>query len=234
MFIDPFFIMLILPAMGLAMWAQSSVKGNYAKFSQLRSKRGMTGAQVAQELVRQNGLKEVKVEMVRGELTDHYDPRSKTVRLSEGIYNSTSVAALSVAAHEVGHAVQHDVGYVPLNLRSAIVPLASIGSNAGTWLFMIGMIMGGFAGSAAGDSIMLTGIVLFSGAVAFQIVTLPVEFNASSRAIVMLEDNNFLDQEEIVPAKKMLNAAALTYIAAAAMALAHLMRFIMIYANRRR
>ena len=234
MFFDTYFIILILPAMALAMWAQSQVKGSYAKFSKLRSRRGMTGSQVAEELLRQNGIKDVKVEHIRGELSDHYDPRSKTVRLSDGIYGSTSIAALAVAAHEVGHAVQHDVGYVPLNIRSAIVPLASIGSNAGTWLFMIGMMLSAFAGAVAGESIMLAGIVMFTAAVAFQIITLPVEFNASSRAIVMLEDNNFLDQEEIKPAKKMLNAAALTYIAAAAMALAHLMRFILIYANRRR
>ena len=230
---DISFIILILPAMILAMWAQSQVRGNYAKYSRVYSKKGMTGEQVAKELLSQNGIKDVNVEKIAGELTDHYDPRSKTIRLSEGIFNSTSVAALSVAAHETGHAVQHDVRYAPLSLRSAILPVATIGSNAGMWLFMIGIMLAAFAGNPFGDQIMLVGIILFSCAVAFQIITLPVEFNASTRAIAMLEENNFLDEDEIKPAKAVLNAAALTYVAAAAVAIAHLLRLVLIYSRRR-
>ncbi|MCL1996712.1 MAG: zinc metallopeptidase [Defluviitaleaceae bacterium] len=233
MFFDPLFIIMILPPMFLAMWAQSQVKGNYVKYSKLLSRRGMTGAQVAEELLSQNGIKDVKVEQVQGELTDHYDPRSKTIRLSQGIYGSTSVAALSIAAHEAGHAVQHDTRYAPLSLRSAILPVASIGSNAGIWLFMIGIMLAAFAGSPFAEQMMLAGIVLFSAAVAFQLITLPVEFDASKRAISMLEEYNFLDESEIKPAKAVLRAAALTYVAAAAIAMAHLLRFILIFAGRR-
>lgn len=232
-FLDTFSIMLILPAMALAFWAQSQVKGNYHKYSQVRSRKGLTGAEVAQTLLSQNGIKDVTVERIKGELTDHYDPRSKVIRLSDGIYSSTSVAALSIAAHEAGHAVQHDVNYTPLAVRSAILPLATIGSNAGMWLFMIGIILAGFAGDAFSNEIMLAGIILFSCAVLFQLVTLPVEFNASKRAVDMLQEYNMLDETEIPSAKKVLNAAALTYVAAATMALAHLLRFILIYSRRR-
>lgn len=228
-------LLIIIPPFLMALWAQSLVKSNFAKYSQVRAKRGLTGAQVAEALLRHNGIKDVNIEKVSGDLTDHYDPRSKTVRLSQNIHDSTSVAALSIAAHEVGHAVQHDVSYTPLTLRSAILPAAQIGSNAGIWMFMIGLMITMFAGGGImSDQIMLVGIVLFTAAVAFQVITLPVEFNASSRAIDMLEEFDFLDKDEVRPAKHMLNAAALTYVAATAMAIAQLIRLLLIFANTRR
>jgi len=227
-------IIFVIPPMILSLWASNKVKSNYMKYSRVRSRRGMSGAQVAAALLSVNGIKDVKIERTKGQLTDHYDPRTKTVRLSEGIHDSSSLAALSVAAHEVGHAVQHNQNYGPLALRASLVPMANLGTSAGVWLFMIGMFMASFAQSPFGSGIMLIGILMFAAAVAFQLVTLPVEFNASNRAMQMLADNNFLENDEIRPAKKVLDAAALTYIAAAATAMAQLLRFVFIFMNRRR
>jgi len=229
-------IFIMIPPLLLAMWAQNQVKHNYQKYSTMRSARGYTGEQVARELLRLNGITDVQVDRVAGELTDHYDPRSKVVRLSENIYSSTSVSALSIAAHEVGHAVQHNKGYSPLVMRSTLVPVVNISSNMAMPLFMMGMMMAAFGGGGASfaNELMLFGIILFSGVVVFQVVTLPVEFNASSRAIAMLQDNNFLNASEIKPAKDVLNAAALTYVAAAASTIASLLRLIIIFSRNNR
>lgn len=227
-------IFIIIPPLILSLWAQSKVRHNYLKYSQLKSNKGYTGEQVAKELLRINGITDVRVERVAGELTDHYDPRTKTIRLSENIYFSTSVSALSIAAHETGHALQHNKNYAPLALRSAIVPAVNIGSNSAIPLFMLGIFLTAFGGSAFGQQLMLFGIILFTAVVFFQIVTLPVEFNASSRAISMLQGNNFLDRNEIKPAKEVLNAAALTYVAAAASTFANLLRLIIIYSRNKR
>lgn len=227
-------IFIIIPPLILALWAQTKVKHNYLKYSKLRSNKGYTGEQVARELLRINGITDVKVAKVPGELTDHYDPRTKTIRLSDNIYSSTSVSALSIAAHETGHALQHNQNYAPLGIRSALVPAVNIGSNSAMPLFMLGILLTAFGGSVFGQQLMLFGIILFTAVVLFQIVTLPVEFNASSRAIAMLQSNNFLDSTEIKPAKEVLNAAALTYVAAAASTLASLLRLIIIYSRNKR
>lgn len=225
MMMDPTFVILI-PALLLSMYAQFKVSSTFARFSETRNRRGVTGAAVAQQLLEANGIRDVNVEHVRGNLTDHYDPRTKTVRLSDSVYNSTSLAALGVAAHEVGHAVQHDTQYTPLAFRSAIVPVANIGQRIAWPLIFVGAFL------AIADLI-LVGIVLFSLAVLFQIVTLPVEFNASSRATEMLVDNRIIDQDEVGAAKKVLSAAALTYVAAAIVAVAQLLRFLLIFSRRR-
>jgi len=227
----------------LALWAQSKVKGTYKKFSQQRSRRGLRGVDVAQLVLRDAGLQHYpevsgsappgacSIECVPGQLTDHYDPRTRTLRLSEAVYHGQDVAALGVAAHEVGHAIQHAQSYAPLALRSAMYPMASIGSNLGTTLFFVGIIASMFAGF--GSSIMIAGILLFTAAVAFTVITLPVEFNASSRALRALASGGYLEPDEMSGARKVLNAAALTYVAAAAMAVAQLFHWIMIAMSQR-
>ena len=187
----------------------------------VRSSMGMTGAQIAQRLLQQNGIYDVDVEQVGGTLSDHYDSRAKKVRLSTDVYNSSSLAAISVAAHETGHAIQHATDYAPLSIRQSLFPVASIGSSWGFWLFVIGMFV-------AIEPLQTIGIILFAGAVAFQIVTLPVEFNASSRAMAQLSNGGYLRTDEINGAKKVLNAAALTYVAAAAMAILNLIRLLIL------
>ena len=228
-------MIIILPPFLLALWAQNKVRVNYSKYSQVASRRGYTGAQVAAELLRLNGINDVKITRSQGELSDHYNPGNKTVGLSAGVHDSISLSALSIAAHEVGHAIQHAKGYGPLTMRSAIIPLANIGSGAGIWMFMIGMILPMFMGmhSPFADALMIAGMLFFCGAVAFQLVTLPVEFNASSRAMEMLQTHGFLDKNEVAPAKKVLDAAALTYVAAAATALAQLIRLLVIFSRSR-
>ena len=219
-------IILLLPAMLLSMYAQHKVSSTFNKFSRVASSRGLTGVEVARQLLAASDIRDVTVESTPGNLTDHYDPRSKTVRLSNSVYNQRSVAALGVAAHEVGHAIQHNHSYGPLAIRSGLLPAVSLGSKLSMPLLMIGLFMG-FAG------LFHLGIILFSFVVLFQLVTLPVEFNASSRAIALLQEQNILSASEAGPAKQVLNAAALTYVAAALMSVLNLLRFIMLARGRR-
>jgi Zn-dependent membrane protease YugP len=219
-FWDPTMILLI-PAIALALWAQFRVSSTYKKYMQVASAQGVTGQKAAQYLLQRNGIPGVAVEAVEGKLSDHYDPRSKTVRLSQDNYRSTSLSALAVAAHEVGHAIQDHNGYAPLKLRHAILPATNLGSMAAFPLFIIGMLF-------STPILMDIGIILFAGVVIFHFVTLPVEFNASNRALAQLGDNGMLLQEEVRGARKVLNAAALTYVAATAMALLNLIRLLIL------
>lgn len=221
----PFFfdstMILLLPALVLAIWAQFKVRSAYRKYQKVRSSSGVTGAAVAKRILEMNGIYDVGVESVPGELTDHYDPRIKKVRLSEGNYSGSSLAAIAVSAHEVGHAIQHNVGYAALNLRHSILPVTNLASWAAFPLFFIGLFL-------KTPFLMDLGIIFFAAVVVFHIVTLPVEFNASRRALAILENNGFLVTREVDGARSVLNAAALTYVAAAAMALLQLIRLIMI------
>lgn len=220
--------LLVILALILSIYAQSNVTGTYNKYSSVRNKRGLTGAQVATQMLNNSGIFDVNVERVAGNLTDHYDPRTKTLRLSQSVYDNTSVAALGVAAHETGHAIQHDVGYAPLTLRSVFVPIATLGSRLAMPLILIGLLFT----SGSGSTMISLGILFFSMSVAFTLITLPVEFNASSRAITLLVDQQFLDEDEVVGAKKVLKAAALTYVAAALAAVAQLLRLLAIFGRR--
>ena len=210
-----------------SMVAQAKVSGTFNKYSKIRNRMGFTGAQVATQMLQNAGIYDVSVQRVAGNLTDHYDPRTKTLRLSQSVYDSTSVAALGVAAHETGHAIQHDVGYAPLALRSFFVPLANFGSRLAIPLILIGFIFSG-----GGSFLVTLGILFFSLSVAFTIITLPVEFNASTRAIRLLVDDGFLSSDEIGGAKKVLSAAAMTYVAAAFAAVAQLLRLVAIFGRR--
>lgn len=225
-FYDPTFI-LVLPALFLAMYAQFKVKSTFARYLQERSYAGLTGAQVARQLLNANGLHNVNVERIGGELTDHYDPRSETVRLSPHVYDGTSVAAIGVAAHEVGHAVQHARGYAPLGLRTSLFPVAAVGSQMAFPLFMMGFLF-------SIDMLMLVGIWFFIAALGFQLITLPVEFNASRRALAALQSGGYLTQAEVPKAKAVLSAAALTYVATVAVAASQLIRLLFLRSQRRR
>lgn len=231
MFFDPFLLhpstILLIPAIILTIYAQSKVSGAYRRYSKIRSSAGRTGADVARMLLNENGLYDVKVEQVAGNLTDHYDPRVQTVRLSSGVYSSTSIAAIAVAAHETGHAVQHADGYAPLKIRSAFVPVASFGSQIGPFIILLGLLMQSMS------FLVTIGVYAFAFAVLFQIVTLPVEFNASSKALAFMEGNGVISGgEEILGARRMLNAAALTYVAAALTSILTLLRFVWIAQGR--
>ncbi|HHW00006.1 MAG TPA: zinc metallopeptidase [Clostridiaceae bacterium] len=223
---DVYYFILVVPALIFSIYAQMKVKNTFSRYSKVLNRRGFTGADVARYILDSNGLGEVQVQSVRGQLTDHYDPGKKVVRLSGPVYSSTSVAALGVAAHETGHAIQHKTGYGPLALRTNLVPIASIGSSAGPYLAIFGLIFGL-------PVLVNIGIILFTLAVAFYLITLPVEFNASKRAISILESSGILAVEEIEPAKKVLKAAAMTYVASATVAMANLLRLVLL-ANRRR
>lgn len=221
-FFDPTIIILI-PAIILSIYAQIKITSTISRYSKVKAASGYTGGQVARRLLDQKGLYDVQVELAGGRLTDHYDPRVKVVRLSEDIYYGTSLAALGVAAHETGHAVQHDEQYIPFTTRSTIVPVASLGSNVAPFLILIGLFMG-----SAGSFLLDLGIIAFTAVVVFQLVTLPVEFNASSRAMAFLENGGYLVRDEIRGAHKVLRAAALTYVAAALTAILTLVRFLLI------
>ena len=223
---DQGMIIFVLPALLFAFYAQSKVGSTFERYSRVISKRGFTGAQIAKMLLKEQGIHDVSVETIQGKLADHYDPRKKILRLSPQVHNSNSLAAIGVAAHEVGHAIQHRNGYIPLQLRNTIVPVAQIGSNAAMPLFFVGLIFNS-------DSFMVAGIVFFTLAVIFQIVTLPVEFNASSRAVSLLNQYGYIQNDEIKPTKKVLDAAALTYVAATAMAIAQLLRLLLLRGRRR-
>ncbi|MFI3175410.1 MAG: zinc metallopeptidase [Bacillota bacterium] len=220
---------LLLIMMILSMIAQGKVSSTFAKYSKIQNRRGLTGAEVAMQMLRNAGIGDVTVERVGGKLTDHYDPSKKRLRLSEEVYGSRSVAALGVAAHECGHAIQHDQKYSPLGLRSVMVPVANFGSKLSFPLIFLGFLFT----SATGDLLLLAGILLFSFSVLFTLITLPVEFDASHRAIDALVGQDFLGQDEIGGAKKVLSAAAMTYVAAAAVAVVQLLRLLLIFANRR-
>jgi len=218
---SPLELVLIVIGAAITLWAQLRVKSTFAKYNNVRSKNGITGAQVARDILRTNQVHDVDVEEIGGSLTDHYDPKAKKLRLSRDIFRSSSVAALGVAAHEAGHAIQHHAGYAPLHVRNRIFPVASLGSQIAFPLFLGGFFFrSGF--------MMDIGIWLFLGAVIFQVITLPVEFNASSRAVVLLESRGYLGRDEIGGAKKVLNAAALTYVAATAVAIMHLIRLLIL------
>ena len=229
---DPTYI-LVLIGIVITMWAQGKMKTTFAKYSQVRSMSGMTGQEVARRILMANGIFDVTVEPVAGQLTDHYDPRSKVVKLSEVIYNSTSVAAVGVAAHECGHAIQDNQEYLPLRLRSAIVPVANLGSTLSWPMILIGVLMAN-AGSYAGYSLISVGILCFSLAVLFQLVTLPVELDASRRALRQLNATGILPPEEQQQTRAVLSAAALTYVAAAAASMLQLLRLVILFGGNRR
>ena len=226
---DPTYVMVLIGVV-ICMLASANVNRTFQKYSRIRSHSGMTGREAAERLLHANGIYDVTVQRVAGNLTDHYDPRNKTLNLSDSTYASTSVAAIGVAANECGHAVQHANGYAPLKIRGSLVPVANFGSTLAWPLILIGFLIQGNA------SVLLInlGILLFSAAVLFQIVTLPVEFNASSRALKSLETNGILYTEEVADTRKVLRAAALTYVASAASAILQLLRLILISGGRRR
>lgn len=224
---DPTYFLILIGVI-LSLWASARVKSTYAKYSGERSLSGMTGAQAAQRILSMAGIYDVTVQHVAGNLTDHYDPRNKTLNLSDAVYSNASVAAVGVAAHECGHAIQHDRGYAALKFRSALAPVASIGANISWPVILVGLLLGG-------NSLLIEiGILMFSLAVAFQLITLPVEFNASKRALAMLEDTGVLYADELPKTRKVLNAAALTYVAAAASSILQLLRLVLLFGNRRR
>ena len=228
-YFDPTYLLVIIGLL-LSMWAQYMINSRFKKYSKVRSSRNMTGAQVADAILRSQGINDVRIEHIAGNLSDHYDPKNKVLRLSDSTFNSTSVAALGVAAHECGHAMQHANGYIPVRLRSMFVPVANIGSYASWILIAIGLL---FSGSSS-QAWLTAGIVCFAATVIFHIITLPVEFNASSRAIKVLAGNGILYGDEIKGAKKVLGAAALTYVASAATAILQLLRLIILFGGRRR
>ena len=222
-------IVLVLIGALISLWAQGRVTSTFNKYSKVRSRTGMTGADAAMRLLRAQGIYDVSVRPVSGNLTDHYDPRTKVVNLSESVYYATSVAAIGVAAHECGHAMQHNEGYAPLNFRSALVPVVNFGSKLSWPLILLGVLFGG-----VGSTLCQVGILTFTLVVLFQLVTLPVEFNASKRAVKLLDSQGILVGDEVQGTKKVLGAAALTYVAAAASTILQLLRLIILYGGRRR
>ena len=226
--LDPTMILVLIGVL-LSLWAQGRVNSAFRKYGRVRSRTGMTGAEAARRLLNSQGIYDVTIEHISGSLTDHYDPRSKVLRLSDAVYGSDSVAAVSVAAHECGHAMQDNEDYAPLRFRSALVPVANFGSQLSWPLILIGVIFGGL-----GSPLVQIGILMFTLAVLFQLVTLPVEFNASGRAIKLLDSQGILLAEEVNGTKKVLSAAALTYVAAAAASILQLLRLIILFGGRNR
>lgn len=228
MFYDPTYILVMIGVI-ICLLASAKMNSTFSKYSRVRSHSGMTGKEAAEALLHREGIYDVRVEYVAGNLTDHYDPRSKVLRLSDATYQQTSVAAIGVAAHECGHAIQHARGYAPLSIRSALVPVANFGSSIAWPLIIIGLIMN----SQTSQLFLNLGVIAFSMAVLFQIVTLPVEFNASRRALKILGNTGMLYPDEVRETRKVLTAAALTYVAGAASAILQLLRLIMISNSRR-
>ena len=224
-FYDYYYLILVVPAMIIAMIAQLKVTTTFNKYDKLKTMRGVTGYESARMILDKNGLSHVKIEHVRGHLTDHYDPKANVIRLSESVYNSTSTAAVGVAAHEAGHAVQYAKNYAPIRLRSAIIPVTRFGSMLAMPLFFIGLLL-------ASEPFMLFGILLYAAVALFQLVTLPVEFNASDRAIKALDSSKMLTGEELVGARQVLSAAAMTYVAALLTSLLTLLRLLVIVNGR--
>jgi Zn-dependent membrane protease YugP len=219
---------LLIPAIILALYAQARVKGTYARYSKIMAQSGMTGAEAARSLLNTGGAGDVTIERIEGRLTDNYDPRKKALRLSEGVFEGRSLAALGIAAHETGHALQHHNHYAPLQFRNGFFPVANLGSTLAFPLFFIGLLT-----SSRGPSILMDiGILLFAGAVLFSVVTLPVEFNASKRAVQILQTQGLMNSQELGGARKVLSAAALTYVAATTMAILQLVRLLLIRNSR--
>jgi Zn-dependent membrane protease YugP len=225
--IDYYYLILVVPPLLLSLWAQVFVKSTFSKYSRIRCSRNITGTDAAAFLLRTQGIGDVRIEGISGSLTDHYDPGSKVLRLSQSVYARPSIAAVGVAAHETGHAIQHAVSYGPLVLRSTLVPIANIGSSCGPILAVAGLFF-------SLPLLVNLGIILFGGAVLFYLVTLPVEFNASARAIALLKSNNLLTPKELAGVKKVLTAAALTYVASALTAIMSMIRLILISGDRRK
>lgn len=227
-FWDPTYFLVLIGAV-ICLLASARVKSTFRKYSQVRSMSGMTGAMAADRILRQAGIRDVQIQHVPGSLTDHYDPKHKVLRLSDSVYGSASVAAVGVAAHECGHAIQHHTGYLPLTLRAAIVPVANIGSTLAWPLILAGLLFT----RGTGSILITAGILCFSAAVLFQLVTLPVEFNASGRALRILGDTGILGTEEVGNTRKVLSAAALTYVAGAAASILQLLRLVLLFGGRR-
>jgi len=219
------YVLLLIPVLLLSAWAQLQVSGNFRRYSAVNNHRHLTGAQAAEAVLRAHGVYDVPIRPCRGNLTDHYDPRDNTIYLSEPVYHASTIAAVGVACHEAGHAVQYAVGYGPIRLRSAIIPMTQFGSKFSVILLMIGMLL-------YSQMLFLVGIILFSLTTFFQLVTLPVEFNASSRAIETIEGQGLLYDDEISGAKRVLRAAAMTYVAALLMSVVQLLRFVLIFLGR--
>ncbi len=225
MYFDIYYLILVLPAVLLSLWAQTRVTSTYEKYSKYTVHNHITGSEAARRILNENGLSHIRVERVSGKLTDHYDPRNNVIRLSDGVYDSVSVAAVGVAAHEAGHAVQYGENYLPIKIRNTILPLANLGSNLAVPLAILGFIFGY-------EPLVSFGILLFGAVVLFQVATLPVEFNASSRAVKILSSTGMIFEEEEKGVKKVLSAAALTYVAAALTALMNLIRLILVFGKR--
>jgi len=226
------YLVLVLPCFILSLWASSTVKSTFRKYSQQYSSRRITGADAAERVLRNNGVHNVRIERVAGDLTDHFDPKTHVIRLSDGVYGSTSTAAIGVACHEAGHAVQYAKNYAPIKLRAAIIPITNFGSKIAMPLILLGIVLS-FLGNLSYTLVYL-GIACFGLSLVFQLVTLPVEFNASRRAIRAIDEAGILSSQEMVGAKKTLKAAAMTYVAATAVSLAQLLRLIILFGGRRR
>ena len=224
---DPTYILVFIGAV-LSLWASSKVKSTYNKYSKVRSQSGLTGAEAAERILRGAGIYDVRIEHISGDLTDHYDPRAKVLRLSDSVYNSISVAAIGVAAHECGHAIQDDTSYAPLRFRNAFVPVANLGTKMAMPILMLGLLL------TASDILIKIGLLCFACGTLFQLVTLPVEFNASARAMDILGNTHILSGEELKHTKKVLSAAAMTYVAAAAASILSLLRLMILFGGRRR
>lgn len=229
---DLLYIILVLPAIIFSLIASAKVNSTYKKYSQIASRRGLTGADAAKSVLSANGIYDVRIEHITGNLTDHYDPRNKVIRLSDSTYANSSVAAIGVAAHEAGHAVQHNVGYLPIKIRSAIIPITNIGSKLAVPLILIGLILSGYGSFFI--TLAYVGVGCFALSTLFQLVTLPTEYNASSRAMAALKEYNLLYTDELPAAKKVLSAAALTYVAALAVSVTSLLRLLIMVSGSRR
>lgn len=226
------YLVLVLPCLILSLWASSSVKNTFRRYSTQYSTRRITGADAAQRVLRSHGVHNVRIERISGNLTDHFDPKTNVIRLSDSVYDSTSTAAIGVACHEAGHAVQYATNYAPIKLRAAIIPITNFGSKLAMPLILLGIVLS-FLGNFS-YALVYLGIACFGLSLVFQLVTLPVEFNASRRAIRAIDDNAILTQQELAGAKKTLKAAAMTYVAATAVSLAQLLRLIVLFGGRRR
>ncbi len=232
MYFDYTYLVLVLPCVLLALWASANVNSTFKKYSQQLSLRRVTGADAAQRVLSANGISGVRIERVSGNLTDHYDPKANVIRLSDSVYDNTSTAAIGVACHEAGHAVQYAQSYAPIKLRAAIIPVTNIGSRLAMPLILLGLLLS--VGESLSYSLVYAGIACFGLSLVFQLVTLPVEFNASRRAMQAISETGLLTQEEQKGARKTLTAAALTYVAATAVALAQLLRLLVLFGGRRR